>query len=959
MKKSSSLNGRKAQCHNHRRCQGWFHLRAVIAAVILGLASGASAATRYVWTGSPSPGSDYLDWATAAHTIQDAVDAASAGDTVLVTNGTYAVGGALTPGFALTNRICITNAITVQSVNGAEVTTIMGSGPNGDTAVRCVYLGTNAVLSGFTLTGGATRRDGDADAEQSGGGVWCAAGAVVSNCAITGNTAASSGGGSSHGTLNNCCLSGNQTDGNGGGADDGVLDNCTLTGNSAANAGGGSYDGTLRNCIVCYNQASFETNYDGSMFFYSCTTPDPGGVGNIAAEPELASASHLAVGSPCIGTGSSAFATGVDIDGEVWINPPSMGCDEVVSGSITGALNVTAEAAYTNVAVGFPVSFTARISGRTTASRWDFQDGTIVSNRPYATHVFPTNGLYAVELTAFNETHPAGVSTTVTVHVTARGIHYVNQVNATPVAPYNTWPTAATNIQDAVDAATVPGDLVLVTNGTYDTGSRVVFGSMDNRVVVTNAITVESATGPEQTIIRGAWNPITTNGDAAVRCVYLGAGAVISGFTLTQGATRTNGDAFQEQSGGGVWCETGAIVTNCLLLGNAAYYDGGGSFRGELDDCTLEDNASSANAGGAYSGRLNHCTLTGNTAEAGGGGSVGGRLNYCTLTNNRSSYYGGGSSGGKLDSCTLTGNSATDYGGGTYYGVLTHCTLSSNSAGYYGGGAYAGAFDNCSFLGNSAAYGGGAYYSALMRCTLADNSATYGGGSYRGTLTNCIIYFNSASLGVNYYEGDVNFSCTTPDPGGTGNITDDPQFLDAVAGDFHLQATSPCIDAGINVPGAAQDLDGTPRPLDGDANGTAIMDMGCYEYLNAIADSSSDGIPDGWAWSHGLNPVLDNATNDADGDGVNNLPEYIADTNPTNAASYFHITGISNIPPVEIWFQSSANRLYALVSASNLVNAVWVNVPGEGPRAGVSGLDHLTDANATPRQFYRVRVQVP
>ena len=72
--------------------------------------------------------------------------------------------------------------------------------------------------------------------------------------------------------------------------------------------------------------------------------------------------------------------------------------------------------------------------------------------------------------------------TLLTLHTSAVVLH-VDLNSASPAPPYAGWDTAATNIQDAIDAAS-NGDLILVTNGFYQTGSRSLDGFTTNRVAV-------------------------------------------------------------------------------------------------------------------------------------------------------------------------------------------------------------------------------------------------------------------------------------------------------------------------------------------------------------------------------------------------------------------------------------------------------------------------------------------
>jgi hypothetical protein len=514
----------------------------------------------------------------------------------LKANTAYAGGGAACD-LVLTNCTLVSNSVTLYNQSIAQFNPVLGGGGAFDcTLWNCSLIGNVTFITELAHTYG-------------GGACNC----QLNNCSLTGNSAASDQPniGSSYGC--------------GGGAADCDLTNCTLTGNSAF-VGGGVYGSALYNSVVYHNVAAFGPNYvddytggdtlwgDGPSWLDTCcTSPIPlpdSGTNNIGADPQLADSSHLSAASPCRGAGQAAYARGVDLDGKPWGSPPSIGCAEFVPGASTGPLLVAIQVRYTSVAVGFKVDFTAQISGNASASRWEFDDGTVQSNLCSISRTWSVVGEYAVILRVYNETYPAGVATTTTVHVTAP-THYVRLDNGNPVSPYSSWETAATNIQDALDAASVPGALVLVSNGVFNAGGgRVVLGS-SNRIAILNPVAVRSVQGPTATVI---------DGGGAMQCAYVGGGALLAGFTLTNGGTK---------------CHPYGLLANCLLTA-------GGTHGGTLNNCLLTGATSNP---AAFEANLNGCTVENNSAPISWESAVMySSLNNCIVCSNSPSDYDGSAS---------------------------------------------------------------------------------------------------------------------------------------------------------------------------------------------------------------------------------------------------------------------------------------------------------------------------
>lgn len=363
-------------------------------------------------------------------------------------------------------------------------------------------------------------------------------------------------------------------------------------------------------------------------------------------------------------------------------------------------------------------------------------------------------------------------------------------------------PADQPTVQAGINTA-IYGDTVLVQPGTYIeninfNGKNIVVGSL--------FLTTQDTSYISQTVIDGNQDGSVVTFESSEDST-----AILSGFTIT------NGRGFDFNQGGGITINnfSNPTIENININSNDTWGHGGGLFccnsNPHLKSIRIEDCDAFNYGGGIYC--ISNSEIT---------------LQDVTISYNNSSFGGGIYTNNS--NLTLTNVIITDNIGENGSGIKCHNSDIS--------------LKNCLISGNGC-YHNGAIYCVnnsninIVNSTIAENYAqSTCGGIFCGSGSN-ISLFNTIMWSDTQPEilgsGVIATYCDIEGGfPGEGNIDEDPLFIGGNPFNYHLTTYSPCIDTGtsdttgLNLP--PWDLDGNERIWDGDGDGIAIIDMGCYEF---------------------------------------------------------------------------------------------------------------------------------
>lgn len=139
----------------------------------------------------------------------------------------------------------------------------------------------------------------------------------------------------------------------------------------------------------------------------------------------------------------------------------------------------------------------------------------------------------------------------------------------------------------------------------------------------------------------------------------------------------------------------------------------------------------------------------------------------------------------------------------------------------------------------------------------------------------------------------------------------------------------------------------TARNLAGSQSSSAIA-------ITTLADNDGDGLPDNWEAAYNLSSATPDDRNlDSDGDGASNWEEYVAGTNPTNAASVLRLELTVTNQQAGVVFQAISNRTYSVLCSDQVPATNWQRL-GDVVARATNRVYSLPDPGWNTNRFFRV-----